>query len=57
MNALRVLVPDFVELAVSATAQSFGMMFDAEVTAGEVEGNVEAVANATVEIESPGAWP
>lgn len=51
MNALRVLVPDFVELAVSATAQSFGMMFDAEVTAGEVEGDVETVANATVKVE------
>ena len=51
MNALRVLVPDFVELAVSATAQSFGMMFDAEVTAGDVEGEIDAVANATIQVE------
>jgi two-component system, chemotaxis family, chemotaxis protein CheY len=51
MNALRLMVPDFVELTVSATAQSFGMMFDAEVTAGEAQGNVEAVANATVEVD------
>jgi CheY-like chemotaxis protein/CheY-specific phosphatase CheX len=54
MNALRVMVPDFVELTVSATAQSFGMMFDAEVTANETEGNVEAAANATVAIDLAG---
>jgi CheY-like chemotaxis protein len=48
LNALRAKVPDIVELAVTAAAQSFGMMFEAEVSAAEADAGVETASNAVV---------